>query len=126
MTTKERRFSDRYQGASLKLELQPRYWFGLKKQKHPALVTNFAVGGAGIMTPVKLKIGQRIQVTILSEFHNVRQLPAEIVRYDGKKEIDYSYGIRFSLGKLPEVASNNTLFILKQIELALRQSLSPS
>jgi hypothetical protein len=125
LTTKERRFSDRYQGARLKFELQPSYWFGLKKEKQPALVTNFAVGGAAITTPIKLKIGQRIQVTILSEFHNIRQLPAEIVRYDGK-EVDYHYGVRFSFGKLPEVASNNTLFILKQIELALRQSLSPS
>lgn len=125
MITKERRFSDRYQGASLKFELQPKYWFGLKKEKQQALVTNFAVGGAAITTPEKLKIGQRIQVTILSEFHNVRQLPAEVVRYDGK-EVDYRYGVRFSLGKLPEIASNNTLFILKQIELALRQTLSQS
>jgi hypothetical protein len=123
LITKERRFSDRYQGARLKFELQPRYWFGLKKEKQPALVTNFAVGGAAITTPIKLKIGQRIQVTILSEFHNIRQLPAEIVRYDGK-EVDYHYGVRFSFSKLPEIASNNTLFILKQIELALCQTLS--
>lgn len=107
----------------MKFELQPRYWFGLKKEKQPALVTNFAVGGAAITTPIKLKIGQRIQVTILSEFHNIRQLPAEIVRYDGK-EVDYHYGVRFSFSKLPEIASNNTLFILKQIELALCQTLS--
>lgn len=122
MITKERRFSNRYQGANLKFELRPRFWFGLKKEKHPALVTNFAAGGAAITTPLKLKIGQRIQVTILSEFHNVRQLPAEIVRYDGK-EVDYHYGVRFSLGKLPEVASNNTLFILKQIERTLRPAM---
>lgn len=123
MITKERRFSNRYQGANLKFELRPRFWFGLKKEKHPALVTNFAAGGAAITTPLKLKIGQRIQVTILSEFHNVRQLPAEIVRYDGK-EVDYHYGVRFSLGKLPEVASNNTLFILKQIERTLRPAMN--
>ncbi len=123
MITKERRFSDRHQGADLKFELQTQYWFGLKKEKHPALVTNFAAGGAAITTPLKLKIGQRIQVTILSEFHNIRQLPAEIVRYDGK-EVDYHYGVRFSLGKLQKVASNNTLFILKQIERTLRPALN--
>lgn len=125
MTTKERRFGDRYQGASLKLELHPKYWFGLKKEKHPALITNFAVGGAAITTPVRLKIGQRIEVTILSEFHKIRQLPAEIVRYDGK-EVDYRYGVRFSLEKLPKLASSNTAFLLEQIELALHQSLSTS
>lgn len=118
MITKERRFNERYLGASLKLELQPRYWFGLKKEKHPALVTNFASGGVAITTPVRLKIGQRIQVTILSEFHNIRYLPAEIVRYDGK-QVDYRYGVRFNFDKLPEVASDNAIFILKQIELAL-------
>jgi hypothetical protein len=123
LITKERRFSDRYLGAKLKLELQPCCWFSLKKDKHPALVTNFAVGGAAITTPLKLKIGQRVQVTILSEFHNVRQIPAEIVRYDGKG-IDYHYGVRFRLSKLPETASHNALFILKQIELTLRQSLT--
>jgi hypothetical protein len=125
LITKERRFSDRYLGASLKFELQPSYWFGLKKEKQPALVTNFATGGAAITTPLRLKIGQRIQVTILSEFHNIRQLPAEVVRFDGK-QVDYRYGVRFNLSKLPEVANNNTLFILQQIEQALRQSLSPS
>lgn len=123
MITKERRFSDRYLGASLKLELQPRYWFGLKKEKQPALVTNFATGGAAITTPLRLKIGQRIQVTILSEFHNIRQLPAEIVRYDGK-QADYQYGVRFHFEKLPEIACNNTRFVLKQIERALERSLS--
>jgi hypothetical protein len=123
LITKERRFSDRYLGASLKLELQPRYWFGLKKEKHPALVTNIAAGGAAITTPLKLKIGQEIQVTILSEFHNIRQLPAEIVRYNGK-QVDYKYGIRFNFEKLPEIASNNARFILKEIERALKQSLS--
>jgi hypothetical protein len=123
LITKERRFNDRYLGASLKLELQPRYWFGLKKEKHPALVTNFATGGAAITTPLKLKIGQQIQVTILSEFHNIRQLQAEIVRYDGK-QVDYQYGVRFNFDKLPEIASNNTQFVLKQIERALEQSIS--
>jgi hypothetical protein len=123
LITKERRFSDRYLGASLKLELQPRYWFGLKKEKHPALVTNFITGGAAITTPLKLKIGQRIQVTILSEFHSIRQLPAEIVRYDGK-QVDYQYSVRFHFEKLPEIASNNTRFVLKQIERALEKSLS--
>lgn len=122
MTTKERRFSDRYQGASLKLELSPRYWFGIKKVKHPALVTNFALGGAAITTPLKLKIGQRIQISILSEHHNIKQLPAEVVRFDGK-EVDYHYGVRFSFSKVPETASNNALFVLKQIENTLRQNI---
>jgi hypothetical protein len=123
LITKERRFSDRYLGTSLKLELQPRYWFGLKKEKYPALVTNIAVGGAAITTPLKLKIGQEIQVTILSEFHNIRQLTAEIVRYNGM-QVDYKYGIRFNFEKLPEIARNNARFVLKKIERALAQSLS--
>jgi hypothetical protein len=123
LITRERKFSERYLGASLKLELQPRYWFGFKKEKHLALVTNIAAGGAAITTPLKLKIGQRIQVTILSEFHNIRQLPAEIVRYNGK-QVDYKYGIRFNFEELPEIASNNTRFVLKQIERALTQAFS--
>lgn len=127
MTAKERRFSDRYEGASLKLELRPRYWFRLKKGKSPALVTNFAVGGIAIITPLKMKLGQRIHVTLLSEYHNIRQLPAEVVRFDGKDmEYRYRYGLRFNFNQLPETASNNTLFLLKQIELAIRQTLASS
>lgn len=125
MITKERRFNDRYLGASLKFELQLRYWFGIKKEKHPALVTNFAAGGAAITTPLKLKIGQQVQISILSEFHNIRQLPAEVIRFDGK-QVDYRYGVRFNFSKLPKTANNNTLFILKQIELALSQTSSPN
>jgi|TARA_B110000003_G_C16460411_1_gene461614 hypothetical protein len=124
---KDRRFSDRYEGASLKLELRPRYWFGLKKQKSPALITNFSVGGIRIITPLKLKVGQIIHITLLSEFHNIRQLPAEIVRFDGKdSDYHYRYGLQFNFKKLPETASNNTVFILKQIELAIQQTLTAS
>ncbi|OUS35848.1 hypothetical protein A9R00_11855 [Oleispira antarctica] len=127
MTAKDRRFSDRYEGASLKLELRPRFWFGLKKEKSPALVTNFAVGGIAIITPLKLKLGQVIHVTLLSEFHNIRQLPAEVVRIDGKDmEYRYRYGLRFNINQLPETASNNTLFLLKQIEVAIRNTLATS
>ena len=127
MTAKDRRFSDRYEGASLKLELRPRFWFGLKKEKSPALVTNFAVGGIAIITPLKLKLGQVIHVTLLSEFHNIRQLPAEVVRIDGKDmEYRYRYGLRFNFNQLPETASNNSLFLLKQIEIAIRNTLATS
>jgi len=127
LTAKDRRFSDRYEGASLKLELRPRFWFGLKKEKSPALVTNFAVGGIAIITPLKLKLGQVIHVTLLSEFHNIRQLPAEVVRIDGKDmEYRYRYGLRFNINQLPETASNNTLFLLKQIEVAIRNTLATS
>ena len=127
MTVNDRRFSDRYEGASLKLELRPRFWFGLKKEKSPALVTNFAVGGIAIITPLKLKLGQVIHVTLLSEFHNIRQLPAEVVRIDGKDmEYRYRYGLRFNFNQLPETASNNTLFLLKQIEIAIRNTLATS
>lgn len=125
MTAKDRRFSDRYEGASLKLELRPRYWFGLKKEKSPALVTNFAVGGMAIITPLKLKLGQVIQVTLLSEYHNIRQLPAEVVRIDGKDtEYRHQYGLRFNFNRLPETACNNTLFLLKQIEISIRNTLA--
>ncbi len=121
MTTKERRFSDRYQGANLKLELSPWRWLSFKREKHPALVTNFAVGGAAISTPLKLKIGQKVIVTILSEHHNIKQLPAEVVRFDGK-EVDYHYGLNFRFSQIPETASNNALFVLKQIENTLKQN----
>jgi len=124
LTAKDRRFNERYEGANLKLELRPRYWFGLKKGKSPALVTNFAVGGIAIITPLKLKVGQVIHVTLLSEFHNLRQLPAEVVRFDGKgTDYRYQYGLRFNFNKLPKTASSNTTFLLEQIELTLRQSL---
>lgn len=127
MTTKDRRFSDRYEGANVKVELRPKYWFGLKKKKSHALVTNFAIGGISIITPLKLKIGQNINVTLLSEFHNIRQLPAEVIRFDGKdSEYRYRYGLQFNFNKIPETASNNTVFLLKQIELAIRNTLIAS
>jgi hypothetical protein len=127
LTANDRRFNERYEGASLKLELRPRYWFGLNKEKSPALVTNFAVGGIAIITPLKLKVGQVIHITLLSEFHNIRQLPAEVVRLDGKDlDYNYRYGLHFNLKKLPETANNNTLFLLQQIEHTIRKTLLTS
>ncbi len=115
MTIKERRFSERFQGASLKVELSPRHWLGLKNEKYPAIITNFAIGGAAITTQLKLKVGQHIKISILSEFHNIKQLPAEVVRFDGK-EVDYHYGVRFNFKKVAETASKNALIVLQQIE----------
>lgn len=123
MSVKDRRFSDRYNGSRLKLEISRLNWFGRPKDKHPALISNFAIGGVAIITPLKLKVGQQLQLTLKGEFHNLTQVPAEVVRFDGKDSI-YQYGIKFSLGHMPQTASQNVLFILKQMESTLRDSLA--
>ena len=116
---KERRFHERYEGADLKMEICPLGWFGREKDKHPALVNNFALGGVGIVCPMKLKIGQKVVVTLLSEYHNLKSIPAEVVRFDGK-HLDYRYGLKFNLSMLPEAANENVHFILEQMEAHLK------
>ena len=123
MTAPERRFSDRYAGADLKMEIRPLGLFGRAKEMHPALVSNFAVGGVAIMTPLKLKVGQKLRITLLSEYHNLKSVPAEVIRYDGK-QVDFRYGLKFNLSQLPQTSTDNVLFILKQIERTLKDSLS--
>ena len=125
MIVPERRFSDRYAGAELKMEIRPLGLFGRPKEKHPALVSNFAIGGVAIMTPLRLKVGQKLQITILSEHHNLKAVPAEVVRYDGK-QVDFRYGLKFDLGNLPQTANQNVLFILKQLEQSLQNTLFAS
>ena len=122
VTLPERRFSDRYEGAELKLEVRPLGLFGRPKDAHPALVSNFAVGGVAIVTPLRLKIGQKIQITLLSEHHNLKSVPAEVIRYDGK-QVDFRYGLKFNLASLPQTANQNVLFILQQMELSLKNAL---
>ena len=122
MTAPERRFSERYAGAELKMEIRTLGLFGRPKEMHPALVSNFAVGGAAIMTPLKLKIGQKLKITLLSEFHNLKSVPAEVIRCDGK-QVDFRYGLKFNLSDLPETSLNSATFVLQQIEETLKNSL---
>ena len=77
------------------------------------------------MTPLRLKVGQKLQITILSEHHNLKAVPAEVVRYDGK-QVDFRYGLKFNLSNLPQTANQNVLFILKQLEQSLQNTLFAS
>lgn len=122
MIKKERRIDDRTLAGDLKFELQTRYWFGLINPIQIVEVSNFSVNGAAIVTPIKLKMGQRLYINILSEFHSIKHIPAEVVRCDNKRE-DYHYGIVFNINKLPDIASKNALHVLENVQQALSQSL---
>ncbi len=123
MITNERRIDTRTLAGGLKFELQTRYWFGLINPLQIVEVSNFSINGAAIVTPIKLKMGQRLYINILSEFHSIKRIPAEVVRCNTKRE-DYHYGIRFNINKLPDIASKNALHVLDNIQYALNQSLS--
>lgn len=123
MITNERRNEIRTLAGSLKFELQTRYWFGLINPLQIVEVTNFSINGAAIVTPIKLRMGQRLFINIISEFHSIKRIPAEVIRCNNKRE-DYHYGIRFNINKLPIIASKNALHVLENIQHALSQSIS--
>ena len=119
MQATERRISPRYQGNELKLEISPLSWLGKKKTSSAALITNFARGGLAITTATKIKVGQPLLLSLLSEHHTLKQIPAEVVRFNGI-QVDYLYSVKFRLDHLAPTARENACFVLAQIEHSVK------
>lgn len=118
MTIEEHRLSKQDSESNRKpiiLELSLKHWYGVKKSNYSATLTRFIFEGAIITTQLKLKVGQNVHLTILSEHHTIRQLPAEVIHIE-EDQANYRYGLRFNFSKFPEVARKNIQFILQQIE----------
>lgn len=118
MTIEERRLSHQASESDIKpirLELSLKYWYGVKKSSYPATLTRFLFEGVIITTQLKLKVGQHVHLTILSEQHTIKELPAEVIHIE-EDQANYRYGLRFNYAKFSEVARKNIQFILQKIE----------
>lgn len=123
MTIKERRSNNNQPNRNLKpvtLQFSFKYWYGGNVSNQPATITQISLAGATITTQFKLKVGQQVQLTIISHNHIIKQLPAEIISSENKG-IDYEYGIHFRLAGFPKTAADNAQSVLQLIEHSFRQ-----
>ena len=121
MQTNERRFRQRYDAAPLKLEFRRIGWFGRPKKAHPAIARDFALGGLSMLTPHKLKPGQRILLSLESSDHRLQAVPAEIIRAEAQGN-EFLYALKFSLGNLPDSACRSAYNVLQRLELSLKDT----
>jgi len=115
----ERRFRQRYDASPLKLEIRQLNWFGRPKKAHQAIGRDFALGGIAIVTPLKLKPGQRLLLTLENLHHRLQSIPATVIRCEAV-EGDYLCAVKFALGQLPEPASRGAYTILQHLENTLK------
>ncbi len=120
MQNNERRFRQRYDASPLKLEIRRLNWFGRPKKAHHAIGRDFALGGIAIITPLKLKPGQRLLLTLENMHHRLQSVPAVVVRSE-MIEADYLCALKFAIGELPEPASRGVYTILKRLETTLKE-----
>ena len=120
MQSNERRFRQRYDASPLKLEIRQLGWFGRPKKAHHAIGRDFALGGIAIITPLKLKPGKRLLLTLENKDHRLQAVPATVVRTEATQG-DYLCALKFAIGELPESASRGVYTILQRLENTLKE-----
>lgn len=108
--------------SSVNIALKSTYW--LAKKKH-AKIESCSADSATIVSPSKLKVGQKITLSITSEFLCLRHLSAEIVAANisfDPKESAHKYKIRFIFDKVPKIASDTIKNMLLQVDKTISQA----
>lgn len=108
--------------SSVKVALRSTYW--LAKKKH-AKIESCSADSATIVSPSKLKVGQKITLSIISEFVYLRHISAEIVAANisfDPKENAHRYKIRFIFDKIPKTARDTIKSMLLQVDRTISQA----
>ena len=108
--------------SSVKVALRPTYWFARKKL---AKIESCSTDSATIVSLSKLKVGQKITLSIISEFLYLRHISAEIVAANinfDPKENAHKYKIRFMFDKVPKTASDTLKNMLFQVDKTISQA----
>ncbi len=121
MQANERRFRQRYDAAPLKLEFCPLSWLGRPKKSHPAIARDFAIGGISMLSPTRLKPGQRILLSLESSDHRLQSVPALVIRAEAQGD-EFLCALKFSLGDLPDSVSRSAYNVLQRLELSLKSA----
>ena len=120
MSDSERRFRQRYDAAPLKIDLRVINVFGRAGKRHEAIARDFSTGGVSIITPLKMKPGKRLIVSLTSDDHSLQAIPAEILRTE-KNHDHYIYALRFTMEQMPEAACRGADTVLQRLASTLQQ-----
>lgn len=119
MSHTERRFRQRYAAAPLKLEVRQLNMLGRAGRRHLAIARNFSLGGVSMISPIKIKPGKPILISLTSDSHSLQRIPATVVRAE-RKNGEFIYAVKFSMGSIPEAASRGAYSVLQKLEDALK------
>jgi len=123
MSASERRFRQRYDASPLKLEVRKIGLFGRAGKRHQAIARDFSIGGVSIVSPIKMKPGKRLLVSITSDDHSLQAIPATVLRAE-PNDGDYLYALKFAMGQIPEAASRGAYTVLQRLEVTLRDTVA--
>lgn len=121
MQTNDQRVYKRYRTNKPRFQIEVRTfnWLGLPKKPIRSAAVDFAKGGVSFICEAKLHIGQRILVSIESDDHCLKDIPAMIIRNDLRRN-KYHCAANFNLSTLPDMARLSAHSVLLQIETHLK------
>lgn len=119
MTTVERRYRKRFTAAPLRVLFCRCRWWGRERRYHDAFALDFAAGGMAIRSTIKMKEGTQLLLTLENSNHRLLDVPATVARVE-QQEQEYLYGIKFTMGKLPDSSSRSAYSILQHLERSLK------
>lgn len=122
-TASERRFNQRFDAAALKVDVLPVKWFGITTKKYSAIAKNFSLGGISIVSEHKLKVDQKVLVSLGCDNHRLQAIPM-LVNRCVENNNEYDISLQFNLGDLPNAARTAAFYVLKSIENELKQGLA--
>ncbi|MCY0963766.1 PilZ domain-containing protein [Parathalassolituus penaei] len=115
MSTGERRQSRRTSANGLEIDLCTRNWLGRWMPPHRVIGADLSHHGLAVITPLKLKEGQLLRLTIGNRQHRLLDLPARVIRAEARGA-DFLYGIRFELDDLSQAARRSYDTLLKLLQ----------
>jgi hypothetical protein len=110
----ERHFSQRYDAAPLKLELYQRSWLGQWQAPHHAMALEITLGGVSILSPLKLRIGQHLLISLGNRHHSLQQVTAEVIQKSPQGR-DFLYGLKFDFSRQSDNSRQSAETLLKLI-----------
>lgn len=119
MTTTERRYRKRFTAAPLRVLFCRRHWWGRERMYHDAFALDFAAGGMAMRSTIKMKEGTLLLLTLENSNHRLLDIPAMVARVEPQDD-EYLYGIKFTMGKLPDSKSRSAYSILQHLERSLK------
>ncbi|WP_369856772.1 hypothetical protein [Candidatus Thalassolituus haligoni] len=114
MSAPDRRFSQRHDAAPLKVELCQRNWLGQWQPPHHAIALEITLDGLSILSPLKIRRGQRLLIAIGNRHHSLQQLTAAVVQQTPQGR-DFIYKLHFELDSLSDSSRQSAEAVLQRL-----------
>lgn len=111
----ERRRHQRRDANGLGIEIRRRNWLGRWQKPHHAIGLNLSPSGLAILSPVKLRVGQTLLLSIGNRHQRLQALPAVVIHVE-PRDGDFIYGLKIHLDDLGQNARQSYDTVLQLIQ----------